>query len=266
MINQDALTLDAGAECNWPQVVFEEITDELRMAIESAPRTLQRRIGPSSIGDPCARSLIADMFNLPCPSEPPNLRAWVGTQIHAGMEAIINNSPAQLTTSGNRYLLEHRVTVGEIGGETITGSVDCFDALSGTVVDYKSKSKTRMLDHRRHGPGQQYRVQAQLYGLGIANAGYHVNRVMFLYIPRDGEFADIFHWAEPFDPQIGLDALERANQLHALATLLGPQGAIDQLPHCDGEFCRTCNNFRPPYGQGAPRPLSTTTAELFRTK
>jgi hypothetical protein len=183
--------------------------------------------------------------------------------MHAGLEQVVRaaNDPTE-----PRYLLERKVTVGAIGGEDISGSVDCFDVLSGTVVDYKSKSKTRLLDHRRHGPGPTYRVQAHSYGLGIQALGYHVNQVMFLFLPRDGEFADIFHWAEPFDPQIGLDALTRANQLHALGVLLTPQGAIDALPHCDGEFCRICGNYRPPFGQGTPRALATTTAELLSAR
>jgi hypothetical protein len=236
-VNGDSLTLQPEAECNSPQVVFEELIDLLRYSIENHPRTLQERIGPSEIGDPCPRSLIAAMFNLPERPEPPNLRAWVGTQMHAGLEQIVRaaNDPDE-----PRYLLEHNVTVGTIGGVKITGSIDCFDVLSGTVVDYKSKSKTRLLDHRRHGPGPTYRVQAHLYGLGMTLAGYHVNQVMFLFLPRDGEFADIFHWAEPFDPQTGLDALTRANQLHALATLLGPRAAMNAYPLCDGEFCRHC--------------------------
>lgn len=262
----DALTLDRNAECNSPQVVFEEIVGELRESIVNHPRSLQRRIGPSEIGNPCPRGLIAALFDLPKLPEPPNLRAWVGTQMHAGMEGIMADSFMQHAADSPRYLLEHKVTVGEIAGEPLTGSVDCFDVLSGTVVDYKSKSKTRLLDHRRHGPGLTYRVQAHSYGLGMFNAGYDVNQVMFLFLPRDGEFSDIFYWAEPFDPQIALDALTRANQLHALGVLLTPQGALDALPHCDGEFCRTCGNYRPPYGLGAPRALATTTAELLSAR
>jgi hypothetical protein len=160
--------------------------------------------------------------------------------MHAQMERIIGSSPCQYAAGGPRYLLEHKVSVGTIGGVEITGSVDCFDVLSGTVIDYKSKSHTRLQEHRRHGPGQVYRVQGQLYGLGMHNAGFTVNQVMFMYIPRDGLFADITYQAETFDPQIGLDALTRANQLHSLATLLGPQVAMDQYPRCDGEFCRHC--------------------------
>jgi hypothetical protein len=239
-VSGDALTTQPHLGCNSPAVVFSEILDELRNDIVYAPRSLQKRIGPSGLGDPCPRGLIGEMFNLHKPPEPPNLRAWVGTSIHQQLERIIARSPLQLAGDEPRYLLERKVNVGSIGGVDITGSVDCFDVLSGTVIDYKSKSHTRLQEHRRHGPGQVYRVQGHCYGLGMRNLGYHVNQVMFIYLPRDGLFADITYHAETFDPQIAFDALARANSLHALATLLGPQVAMDQYPRCDGEFCRHC--------------------------
>ena len=65
-----------------------------------------------------------------------------------------------------RYLLEQTVSVGTIGGVEITGKCDCFDTLSGTVVDHKSKSRTRMIEARRHGADPVNRVQAHLYGYG----------------------------------------------------------------------------------------------------
>ena len=80
----DNLTRQSGVVANSPQVVFEEIIEEVSWAIDNQPRNLQARIGPSEIGEPCDRALIAKMFNLPGPEEPPNFRAWVGTQMHAG--------------------------------------------------------------------------------------------------------------------------------------------------------------------------------------
>ena len=68
-------------------MVFDEIIDQVRWAIENQPRTLQTRIGPSEIGEPCPRALIARLFGIPEPGppEPPNCRAWVGTCMHSGL-------------------------------------------------------------------------------------------------------------------------------------------------------------------------------------
>lgn len=257
----DALTRQPNVEANSPQVVFEEIIEEVRWAIDHQPRTLQERIGPSEIGEPCDRALIARMFGLPQPEEPPNFRAWVGTCMHEGFDRVMAGSPLQNLAEGPRYLLESKVTVGTIGGVEITGHCDLFDTLSGTVVDHKSKSYTRMLDHRRHGPGVKYKVQAQLYGLGWVRAGYHVNTVMNVYYPRDGELSDTFYWAEPYDERVALDALDRANRLHALGTVLGPALAMEQFPHCTEEFCRVCGNYRRPYN--SPRKVETTLRGLL---
>jgi hypothetical protein len=255
----DALTLDRTAGSNSPDVVFEELMEQITWAVKHQPRDLQERIGPSEIGEPCDRALIAKLMNLPEPEEPPNWRAWVGTQMHAGMERIFADAPGQDAPAGPRYLLETQVSVGHIGGVEITGHCDLFDTLTGTSVDWKSKSMTRMLDHKRHGAGPVYRAQGHLYGLGWVRKGYHVNNVMNIYLRRDGELHDTFFWAEPFDEAIAIAALRRANELHALATLLGAQAAMDLYPHCTYEFCRTCRNFRPPFN--APRQLETTVAE-----
>lgn len=257
----DEYTSQADLPANQPEVVFDEIIEQIRWAIEHQPRSLQERIGPSEIGEPCPRALIAKLMGLPEPDELPNFRAWVGVCMHTGFERILADCMLQHAGQTPRYLLEQEVSVGTIGGVEITGHCDCFDTWSGTVVDHKSKSRTRMTDHRRHGPGPGYRVQAHLYGYGWARRGYWVNNVMNIYYPRDGELHDVFYWAEPYDESIAIAAMERANQLYELATLLGADVAMQQFPPCDGEFCRVCGNYRRPFN--APKPVVTTIEELL---
>jgi hypothetical protein len=144
-------------------------------------------------------------------------------------------------------------------------TVDSPDSLFLTrslTPTHNSKSRTRMTDHRRHGAGPVYRSQAHLYGYGWARQGYHVNTVMNIYYPRDGELADAFYWAEPYNESIAVAALTRANRLHALGTLLGADLAMEQFPLCTGEFCRFCGRFRRPFN--APKTTQTTLAALMK--
>lgn len=247
--------------CDQPDVVFEELVEEIRHAITNHPRTLQKRIGPSEIGEPCSRALIAKLMGEPEPEEPPNWRATVGTAIHGWLEETFGRSVLQGGQDGPRFLLEKRVTVGTIGGARITGSCDLFDVPTGCVWDWKTKSKTQMSKHKRHGPGEKYRVQFHLYGYGMAAAGHRVTSVGMVCLPRDGEFSDIFHWAEPYDPQVAVNAIARANQLHTLASTFGVQAAQQMYPACDEPYCRTCGNYRSPFG--APKQVASNTAELF---
>lgn len=214
--------------------------------VKSRPRDVQKAIGPSEVGDPCNRALIARLTNTPQKPEKPNWKAEVGTAIHADLEPMFNDPD---------FITEKDVMVGYIGGEPIVGRCDLFHIPSGTVVDWKSKGKTTMNKHKRFGPGAKYITQAQLYGLGYATLGYTVKRVMIEFLPRDGELLDGFSWSAPYEPLLGLLALLRADGLLRQAQTLGAKAAMEAYPPCDDEWCRTCHDpskIRP----GQPRVAS----------
>ena len=211
------------------QVLIARISEHIR----TRPRDVQVQVGPSDIGEPCSRALIARLTNAPVKPERPNWKAEVGTAVHADLEPLF---------TAPDFITETDVMVGYIGGEPITGKCDLFHVPSGTVVDWKTKGKTTMADHKRKGPGERYRVQAQLYGLGFAAQGYRVKRVMIEFLPRDGELHDGFGWAEHFDPLVGLEALRRADRLLTLARTFGVKGAQEQFGPCDDVWCRTCSD------------------------
>ena len=125
-------------------------------------------------------------------------------------------------------------------------AIDAPDQLfitSGTTLTHNTKGPTTMSDHRRNGPGPQYRAQIHLYGRGMQLAGEKPRQVMIVFLPRNGELSDVFYWSEPYDEQIALDALARANALHALIAAFGADQALALYPPCDGEWCDWC---RPP--------------------
>ena len=217
----------------------------IRNAAANQPRSLQKLIGPSEIGIPCDRRVGHILMGTPRvrDEEFPWLQV-IGTGTH---EVLANwfareeiDRFERDPNAGQRWLVEERVTVGEIGGQPITGSVDLFDAHLGTVVDWKVTSRNKIRnEYRPHGPGSQYRAQKHLYGLGLQNAGYVVRNVTIVFLVRDGRFEDRYEYSEPFDPQIAIDALERANKLHLTASVMGP----GELPTASS-YCTHCPWFQ----------------------
>ena len=202
-------------------------------------RSHQVRVGPSQIGDPCdhclGRAMAASVFQMPFTPNSQTLPTWIGTAIHEKLERLIT---ANLTALGE-CLLEQRVTCGEIAGYgPIVGSVDAFHVPSGTVVDWKGSKKEKIRDYRLNGSGQQYRVQRNLYALGLHYAGYQVRSVANVYIPRDGYTMNEIWWEiEPFDPDIALRALRRASIILGMVR----NGELTELG--SDPDCFHCNNL-----------------------
>lgn len=231
-----------------PRMVGRELLDLIRTTIERHPRSLQTAIGPSEIGQACARRLGYKMLGQPERSDqPPNWKATVGTALHSWLEEMLdadNLDYAERTHSGQeRWYIETRVDVGEVDGETVTGSCDVFDRVTGTVIDWKTTGPTMLKKYVRKGPSLEYRTQAHLYGRGWQRRGMTVRNVMIVFLPRDGALADAYIWHEPYDEQVALNGLQRATGI-AMATRLRGHDALEHLPTAES-YCRLCPFYSP---------------------
>lgn len=246
-------------EVDRPEFVIANVEQIFERAIRRDPRSLQKRIGPSEIGEPCTRALAHKLHGDAEPERQLPTKAWVGTAIHA--ELLDKIIPAADPTKA-MYLTETRVSVGEINGMEIKGSCDLFDWQSGTVIDLKTKSKSMLSGHKRNGPGEKYRIQFHLYGRGMQRAGHTVNTVAAWFIGRDSEWSERLWWYEPYSEQVAIDALNRATAVAQLVDALGIDAVVGMYPECDDRYCAWCSS---------PRPYSTTpaapatTASLFAT-
>jgi hypothetical protein len=235
--------------CNTnPDVLVTELFQIIERTIIGQPRSQQRRIGPSEMGVPCDRRIGFRLAGI----EPINDRgvAWkpyVGTSVHEQMATMMAAQEVARYSDANateRWKVEERVTVGDILGTPITGSCDLFDVQHGAVWDWKFTTRNQIREHYRpHGPGEQYRIQAHLYGRGFANQGHDVRTVGVIFFTRDGEFTDRHVWHEPYDEQIALDALARASSIQSALDALGPDFTIPTLETADSH-CRFCPWFR----------------------
>lgn len=231
--------------------------DDVRKIVENAilnqPRTLQQTIGPSEIGTDCDRCLGHKLAGTPKRQEVAWL-PYVGTAMHSQLERV-------LEAAGNRWSTEVRLLVGQIDGHDILGSCDLFDAETGTTVDYKLVGKTT-LTSARIGPSQQYRIQAHLYGRGWANDEYDVNTVAIWYLPRNAvSLEQSIWWQEPYDEQIALDALARADALAQAIRILGSEQVLPGLERKDG--CYDCGRY--PAFPGDPVKVDGAFSDLAPT-
>lgn len=224
----------------------------IRTAIRDHPRSQQTRIGPSEIGIDCDRRIAHKLAGTP----PVNDRGapWlptIGTAVHAWLQDAFDADNVTRIQSGRdvadghegqrRWLLEQKVTVGQVAGTDLDGHCDLYDTQTRTVVDWKIVGKTALTNYRRHGPGQQYRVQGHAYGRGWAARGHTVRNVACMFLPRNEELDGAVWWSEPYDEQVAVAALARVEAIGMAVTALGP--AAPGAMSTSDAHCGYCPHF-----------------------
>lgn len=190
-------------------------------ALNNQPRSQQKLIGPSEIGTPCVRCLARKLAGVEkFPPQGIADVAWlpaIGTAVHAMLEEFFAADNESRLSKGEdaRWLIEEKLVIGNIGKHEIAGSCDLYDIETNTVIDHKVVGATKLTAIPKKGPGDQYRIQAHLYGLGWALRGYEVNEVAVKFYPRNNpSLLAGYFWSEKYDENIALGALQRANEIY----------------------------------------------------
>lgn len=215
----------------------------IKDGITRHPRSLQKRIGPSEMGRPCDRWILHKLNGDGEPDRGPAWKPAVGTAMHDQLERwfdAANRGGGEVDRT--EWITEWEVTVGQIGGQPITGHSDLFHVPTGTVIDHKVVGPKQLSKYRLHGPSEQYRVQAHLYGKGFTDDGGWgpCQNVAIAFLPRDGELSTAYFWTEPYNPHIAAEALLRNNRLHTMLTVVGIDAALAASPLCDDQWCTWC--------------------------
>lgn len=223
-----------------PNEVREELMYAITAHINRHPRSQQTAIGPSEIGHPCARRIGYKLLDVPELNHTVSWKPTIGTAVHSWLESALEAENAE--TRSTRFLAEHTVYVGDLGGQPIFGHCDVYDRTTAGVIDWKVVGTTQLRDYKANGPGQQYRTQAHLYGRGWMLRGFPVDWVGVFFLPRADELERAVWWAEPYNEQIALDALQRVNGIHLATRALGTK-ALANLPTADA-YCYRCPWFK----------------------
>lgn len=219
----------------------------VRTAIDNHPRSLQKQIGPSEIGDVCERKIAYKLLGTVERERPSAWKPTIGTAVHSWLEdAFDADNLAHLSDMDGeeRWMVETKVTSGFVPGVGfITGSCDLYDRVCAHVWDHKIVGRTQLKKYRSQGPSDVYRVQAHLYGQGWVNRGFPVDWVGICFLPRDGDLSDTFQWAEEFDSSVAENALARLGKIAAVVAESG-EGAPAALTPGDS-YCYFCPFFSP---------------------
>lgn len=237
-----------------------EVRRVVRQAAEHAPRSRQRRLGPSEIGSPCDRQVVGKLVG----ARPVNTLTdpWpsvVGTAVHAWLadafelDNTLSRPYVEVPGYGSirddkRWTTEHRVT--PIPGHD--GTADLYDALRKAVWDHKCLGETSMGKVRRGAPPVSYVVQLGLYGMGYMRAGAEVERVGIFAYPRTGSTLDgVYVWETAFNADLAgtvLAAIAALDRRKAMAGhVISGKLTMMNVPITPSDDCFFCPFYH--YGQ-----------------
>ena len=225
-------------------MTFGNAQNETRKAIIDAitahavnrPRAQQVEVGPSGIGVSCERQLGYRLLNIG-KTRLQGAAPWmpqIGTAVHTYLETIF----APL----DRYMTETPVVIKYKDLE-IPGTVDLYDRETNTVIDFKLTGEAGINNARRGNTSAQYQVQVQLYAKGLQQAGFAVDNVAILFLPRNKELTDSVMWQSAYEPQIAEMYLNRYNLIKNV-TAVNNVKALTMLDTADAP-CVWCDWYNP---------------------
>lgn len=207
--------------------LLSDLKQMVRNHSDSHARHHQKALGPSEVGHPCGRNIIARTLDLPAinPAFDP-LASYIGVASHAAMENAANlaneRQIEEWRAAGSptrelhlRWIPEKKVTIRD----GLAGTCDLYDTETNTVIDYKFPGVARMTLYRKEmkakrPPSHIYRVQAHLYGRGYKNLGFDVQHVGIWFLPRAGMLSTSRLWKEPYDDSFVDEQLARLDSLY----------------------------------------------------
>jgi hypothetical protein len=234
----------------YSQALAERIGQFIIDADTNSARSKQRAIGPSEVGEPCERQLTYKVLDWPeTNTDRDPIASIIGTGFHLWMAEKFEARQVDLGDGRPRYRIEERVTVRDSPIETarLTGSSDLFDRLARLNWDWKLVGQSSHDKYRRQGPGEKYRIQAHLYGLGQENAGEAPDRVVVAFVARYHQLK-VHVWSEPYDRTVAEAALARLDRIRDRAQVLELDlhpDRWDQIPIPVKPNCRFCPFLKP---------------------
>jgi hypothetical protein len=220
-------------------VMVQAIKDTIYYAYENHPRSLQEALGPSEVGEPCARRLAYRIMREPKLNKSDPLPSIVGTAAHKWLEEACKLWNAKVGET--IWIVEAELPVGA----DIIGHCDAYYVPRRTVVDWKFPGQEPMRDYRANGPSEVYRSQAHLYGMGWVNLGMPVDQVGIAHFPRGGNLEGrygLLPWFEAYNPAIAEAALQRYYMITELTVALNVEEHPENyaLVPASPESCHHC--------------------------
>lgn len=221
-----------------------ELLERIKYANANSQRSLQSELGPSEVGTPCDRRIamrMAGVRKVNRSSDP--WAAIVGTSIHAWLQSALEMDNERYVHSRKppRWMME----VGVQPDPILRGKSDLYDTHTRTVIDWKTMGDTAERKLLENGPSVGYRTQIQIYGLGFYRAGYPVENVALMFLPRSGMLGSARYFQWPFSPAEAQAAIERVYRIGRNVIAMKANGEIawESVPCDKSELCGWCPFF-----------------------
>jgi hypothetical protein len=234
---------------HWAEQYGHELKGIVKRYAARAPRSVQKSLGPSELGEICDRQVVAKMAGSAHTNNVGDPWASImGTAGHAYMEDCFqwDNADQQY----QRWLTETRVTP-DPGPDPHPGTADLYDAYLQALVDWKFLGDSSMAKLRAHGPKRTYYVQLLLYALGYRNLGLPVKRIILVAWPRTKSSMDeVYVWEHTptaEDDQLIRDVLDQTAARQAVAALVRNKqlSIMDVKATPSDDSCYFCHLYRP---------------------
>ena len=227
------------------------LADKIRQVIThrsaNAPRSKQRALGLSEVGEACVRKTSYKLLDWPKTNL--NTDPWPsisGTAIHAWLADTFEsmNPETDREDADPLYLVEFPVKVNDELG----GTVDLFDINNEMVIDHKCVGASAMKSRKKDGMTHQQRVQINMYGLGLENAGYKVSKVALAFYPLGGRLDGLHTIVEDYNRKLALDSIARLQETQTLLWQLDPEKVPSNwglIPATTSRMCIYCPFYFP---------------------
>jgi hypothetical protein len=220
-----------------PDPLAQTLIDAVTTDYTNHPRSLQKTIGVSEIGQPCDRMLAykARQPALPVKGGKPEIwPAYVGTAVHKSLAK-------SLARDNNRYDYPRWIIEAPVlPHPVVRGESDLYYIPTETVVDHKIQGVEA---HRKSKKGEMktvYHVQLQTYGLGHEAIGRKVKDVALAAWPKGGRSQDLTIIRRPYQRSVAENAIDRWLRLSTTDKL---PWEVQATPE-DGD-CQYCPFYRP---------------------
>jgi CRISPR/Cas system-associated exonuclease Cas4 (RecB family) len=196
-----------------------------------SPRSQQTMVGASEIGTPCARRLAYKLLDVQAVNT--DMDSWpaiVGTSVHAYLERAFKKNPDYMTEV--KVMLE----------PWTKGTADLVHLPSKTVIDHKVVGVTALKKYKSEGMSQQYRVQLNMYALGLRLMDIPIENIAIMFWSRSGMMRDAFSISEPYDETLVDSMFKRFDAIKEMTTL-----GVTSLPliPTTPTHCMYCPNYLP---------------------
>ncbi len=227
-----------------------DLVDVIRAGMQERERAPMGNIGPSMLGG-CERKMGYQLaFGSDGYRDDDSWLATIGTAGHAWLDDVIKR---QVEPDGTRRWYGSKwITI------PVRGVIDVYDAHRREIVDFKIVGATTLGKARKGEVDRKYDVQLDVYGVGMIAAGYAVDKVAALFLPKTQGLGKAVWYSRPLDVGRAVAAVSRKNEVaavvgYALQNAPGSTSAIaealDSLTPTE-DFCGSCHALRAGYCKG----------------